>query len=336
MRFGRGKKRLCYNLKASCKMEPDCDTWSWKVWEGCRDWSCVFKQQWDLSSSGAAREQPTDERICGQKTTGFLAKRLLLLEPNVYCLSSQQSIACLAKRPTLQLPKKKADATLAKRLLCPRSKGCLHILTKCLFKPKDNCLPCWRTIFTLATKDYSLLCQNTTKELSFSKPNDFRVWNQKTLPFPSKVCRPEPTKATFQLRVHCIPTQNTLPFPPKPCHLFTSGIKFVLLYLLIMPVCWKSLALSMKPPIWMAIIVFFTVSLPLWENVLHHADMLFLNERRAMGAISRTIIQSLTPNMEIVGWAPPHKTGPEHVCAISPPHPLRCELQEVSEGTLHS
>lgn len=42
MRLRRERKELCYNLKASCKMEPDCDTWSWKVWERCRDWSCVL------------------------------------------------------------------------------------------------------------------------------------------------------------------------------------------------------------------------------------------------------------------------------------------------------
>lgn len=40
-----GERGLCYNLKASCKMEPDCDTWSWKVWESCRDWSCMFIQR---------------------------------------------------------------------------------------------------------------------------------------------------------------------------------------------------------------------------------------------------------------------------------------------------
>lgn len=55
MRSGRERKELCYNLKANCKMEPDCDTWSWKVWETCRDWSCVQ----DLSLS-AALELPKD------------------------------------------------------------------------------------------------------------------------------------------------------------------------------------------------------------------------------------------------------------------------------------
>lgn len=42
MRSRRERKELCYNLKASCKMEPDCDTWSWKVWEPCRDLGCVL------------------------------------------------------------------------------------------------------------------------------------------------------------------------------------------------------------------------------------------------------------------------------------------------------
>lgn len=59
MRLRRERKELCYNLKASCKMEPDCDTWSWKVWERCRDWSCVLPTRGTelLSSSRAAKRR---------------------------------------------------------------------------------------------------------------------------------------------------------------------------------------------------------------------------------------------------------------------------------------
>lgn len=59
MWFGRGETGLCFNLKASCKMEPDCDTWNRNVWERCREQGLVFKQLWDPNPS-AAKKAATD------------------------------------------------------------------------------------------------------------------------------------------------------------------------------------------------------------------------------------------------------------------------------------
>lgn len=59
MWFGRGETGLCFNFKASCKMEPDCDTWKRKFWEKCREQGRVLKQLGDLNPS-AAKEAATD------------------------------------------------------------------------------------------------------------------------------------------------------------------------------------------------------------------------------------------------------------------------------------
>lgn len=105
MRLRRERKELCYNLKASCKMEPDCDTWSWKVWERCRDWSCVLPAtgSGSFSSFKAARRllslrpKKLILKILRQKTNtqsdpmiiSFSAKRLQL--HTNHCLSNQMT-----------------------------------------------------------------------------------------------------------------------------------------------------------------------------------------------------------------------------------------------------
>lgn len=117
MRLRRERKELCYNLKASCKMEPDCDTWSWKVWERCRDWSCALPTTGSesFSSFRAAKRLLTAGpkklilKILRQKTNtqtdpmiiSFSAKRpshLLQLNINC-CLSSQMTDMSSVKIP---------------------------------------------------------------------------------------------------------------------------------------------------------------------------------------------------------------------------------------------
>ena len=193
--------------------------------------------------------------------------------------------------------------------------------------------------FYVSQKDYSLFCQNTTvsaaKELSSSKPNDFRVWNQKTLPFPSKVGSPEPNYGYFPT-LSALHSNTKYPSSqPKPCHLFRSSSKFVLcplLYLLIIPAGCESFSFD-EAPIWTAMIVFFTVSL--------------LSEK--MSSVRQTCFSL----MSVEPWEPFHelsfnhwhqtwkwwaeltpiKQGPSMSVRFSP---LRCELEEVSQGTLHS
>ncbi|GAA6085683.1 uncharacterized [Tachysurus ichikawai] len=98
MWFGRGETGLCFNLKASCKMEPDCDTWNRKVWERCREQSSVFKRLRDPNPSVAKKaatdpcrpSQPKDYRPRA-KTRHLRSTKIL--RTNTMSMASTKSLA---------------------------------------------------------------------------------------------------------------------------------------------------------------------------------------------------------------------------------------------------